>query len=348
MSINPITLISIIAILVSLATIWKILQDPGRRLNNAISDKDATAVRELLEQGIDPDTCPPGQATPLYLACLEGSDEIVKLLLKYGADVNAGYSQEHGMNPLLAAAIGKYDVIEKTLLENGARTGMHYAALKGDIEQIKDRLKSPISINSMRNRGLSPLHLACLAGQKEMVEFLVAEGADINLCSPAGESPLHKAVESKNTEIIALLASLEADMNAVGRRGTPLHLAIWSDDGEIAEMLIQLGANVNFQKSSHDTPLRLAACKNRIEIVKMLIQYEADVNLAAPFDGKIPLHDAARNGNIEVVRILIENKSLLDHQGFLGITPLEEAGSYPEIASLLIRHGARNFGLSNE
>lgn len=58
------------------------------------------------------------------------------MLISYGADVNQGLNEEYGRNPLLGAAIGNYSKFVKLLVDSGAKTGIHLAALQGDIDLV--------------------------------------------------------------------------------------------------------------------------------------------------------------------------------------------------------------------
>jgi ankyrin repeat protein len=60
-------------------------------------------------------------STPLHCASWKGHPEIVAILLKAGADVNAQNSNEHwGTTPLHAAAHANQAAIAQLLIENGA------------------------------------------------------------------------------------------------------------------------------------------------------------------------------------------------------------------------------------
>ncbi len=103
--------------------------------------------------------------------------------------------------------------------------------------------------------------------------------------------------------------------------------------------LIVLGANVDWQDEDNDgwAPLHGAARDGRVEIVRMLIDAGANVNVQTNY-GKTPLHWAAWNGRVEVVRMLIgagADVNLKDNDGW---TPLHVAAGYGrvEIARMLI------------
>lgn len=92
------------------------------------------------------------------------------MLISYGADVNQGLNEEYGRNPLLGAAIGNYSKFVKLLVDSGAKTGIHLAALQGDIDLVTTFLEQQkFSINSNRNQGMHPISLAAMGGHLKIV-----------------------------------------------------------------------------------------------------------------------------------------------------------------------------------
>lgn len=91
------------------------------RLSEAAFTGDLEALRQALADGADPNTKDPQSgSTLLATAALMGHTEVVSLLLKHGADVNA--KSRDGGTPLHASAfLGRAETV-KLLLEKGADT----------------------------------------------------------------------------------------------------------------------------------------------------------------------------------------------------------------------------------
>jgi ankyrin repeat protein len=87
---------------------------------NPIDAINAGIVELLLKYPLDINARGIDDCTPLYYAIGKGDNDIVKLLIDNGADVNIPDS--HGNTPLMAAAdmFDDDDTILKLLLENGA------------------------------------------------------------------------------------------------------------------------------------------------------------------------------------------------------------------------------------
>jgi ankyrin repeat protein len=113
-------------------------------------------------------------------------------------------------------------------------------------------------------------------------------------------------------------------------------------DGNLKEVRRQLAWGVSVNSShffTRDTPLIEAAANGHLDVVKLLIENGADVNLKGEaWYG--PLHAAAAKGHIEVVKILLENGA--DVNIFHQNKPLHNAAmnGHIEVAEILLANGA--------
>jgi hypothetical protein len=161
--------------------------------------------------------------TPLHLAVKGGSPPAVKVLLEFGADIDA--LDEQGMSPLLYACDEGDTEIVRLLLQNGAK------------------VKWPEKDYYTQHPGLfdpgSPLHLAVKWADKTMVKDLLEFGADIDALDGNRMSPLMYTCDSwacqSSKEIIVILLENGADVE-VGDWGRPLGVldyATWKNEGII-------------------------------------------------------------------------------------------------------------------
>lgn len=79
-------------------------------------------IEWLLEHGAEIERRGHNNWTPLLAAVFSGSEEIVKMLLDYGADVNASTGIDDDLTPLMAAATMGHEGIVNILLAHGAGT----------------------------------------------------------------------------------------------------------------------------------------------------------------------------------------------------------------------------------
>jgi len=121
---------------------------------------------------------------------------------------------------------------------------------------------------------------------------------------------------------------------------------------EITKLLLENGANVNVRNDIDYTPLHNAMGKAEkyVKTSELLIQHGADVNArggirvsSGPGKWKhTPLHLAAREGNLEIVKLLIEHGAKIEAKDFNNATPLFMAVTHKrkEVVKYLLEKGA--------
>jgi uncharacterized protein len=109
-------------------------------------------VKLLLEKKANPNVPSnnPYKVTPLHSACAISQYEIIELLIRHGADVNA--KQMQGVTPLHSAAHNGQTKIIKLLIENGA------------------------DVNSKMENGQTPLVMANEKGFQETAALIIEHG----------------------------------------------------------------------------------------------------------------------------------------------------------------------------
>jgi ankyrin repeat protein len=96
------------------------------------------------------------------------------------------------------------------------------------------------------------------------------------------------------------------DTNAVdaGEEGTPLLFAVRAERYNIIPALVAAGARAPAESSLVDAPLHELARRGRVEEMRVLLDAGAEPNCLNR-DGKTPLHWAAMVGNVESCRLLV-------------------------------------------
>jgi hypothetical protein len=125
-------------------------------------------------------------ATPLSMAARAGELDLVKEMLRQGADpdlLGAG-----GLTPLGAAAFGGHELVLRELLRREARTDV------------------PMS------SGQYPLHMACATGQQGNIRQLVAAGADWRLPNRQGRHAIEEAAYFGQVGALLTLRGLGASL----------------------------------------------------------------------------------------------------------------------------------------
>jgi len=190
--------------------------------------------------------------------------------------------------------------------------GMHNAAFRGSIEEIKQHLAAGVDVNVKGPGGLTPLHYAARYGRKEVVELLFAKGADVNVKDVDGETPLDwtEPYEDDSPELKAAKKET-ADLlrEHSGKTGQELAAAnkkltdaALNGDIEAVKQYLAAGADVNAKNENRLTPLHLAGFKGHKEIAELLIAKGADVNAKSNYG--TPLDLTNQQGKTETANLL--------------------------------------------
>ena len=148
------------------------------------------------------------------------------------------------------------------------------------------------------------------------------------------------AIRNDDAGTIRQLLARGFDANSPDPQGQyGLILAIREPSVKVASALIDAPKiNLNAFNALGESALMLAALKGQLDLAKKLVAKGADVNKT----GWTPLHYAASNGHVEVIKLLLENHAYIDAESPNGSTPLMMASMYGNAQSvkLLIDEGA--------
>ena len=181
---------------------------------------ESTAVERLLQARADSEAVPSkddGHKTPLVCAAMVGNAEIVRLLVKYKASVQA--------------------------TDKLKRTALHLGALWGHAQVVEVLVQAKADVNAQDGVGYTrtPLHLAALWGHTQVVEALVQGKADVDAQDDEVQgmnTPLHLAAREGHVQMIEALVQAKADVDTQDKLGrTPLELALVNNRGQAAALL---------------------------------------------------------------------------------------------------------------
>lgn len=227
-------------------------------LHLAVLHEQKEAIRTLIKLGADVNAKNKEAETPLWIAISElKKPDIAELLLDLGAKINSRRGDLLGMTPLDWAAFdGKLEMV-KMLLKRGANPNagkgttrsapIQQCANNGNIEILKALLEAGADVNAT-HAGDGALGSAAINGHDEFVEVLLKVGANVNQADDSGTTPLISAVAGRKLAIVKMLVVAGANLNAVrfgGKVETALDFAEWmnkKDTREIAEFLRSVGA----------------------------------------------------------------------------------------------------------
>jgi ankyrin repeat protein len=186
----------------------------------------------------------------LEQAVADGSEAIVRLLLQYGADVNA-QGDLYG-SAIYAAMIKGNEEMLQLLQENAmipcknlpTRKVLKEAAADGSEPLVKLFIENGAEVNAPGSIDGTALSQAAANGRELIVRLLLDNGANINAADEFSKTALQLAAENGNEPIVRLLLDKGANVNtSTGYGGTALQLAAKKGNEPIARLLLAKGAD---------------------------------------------------------------------------------------------------------
>lgn len=243
--------------------------------------------------------------TPLMIASILGHQNIVSMLLKLGADVNAKDIYK-GTALICACKRGYYNIV-KLLIDH-----------KADLDHMGDTaIYDEIIDGNYSSYKRSALIWACIHDHLEIVKLLVESKADINIQDELGNTALISSLKYGRKAIADFLIEKDADLNIKNfKNETTLMIASYQGYDDIVRLCIQNDMDVNEQDLFYKKSALMLACKafpnnvNYVNIVKMLLEAGAD------FTDLRSLKIALYGDNIDIINILIKAGAKIEDTEF--------------------------------
>ena len=244
--------------------------------------------------------------------------------------------EKYGNALQLACSQGR-DQAVRMLLQDGANPD-HYHF----ITQQTTRPLHPLFVDLMQtysDRGV-PLIAAVENGNAKIVSMLLERGADVNAQGGPSGNALQAASEHGFESIVTKLLEHGADVQAPGGyHGSPLQAASNNGHEPIVKILLDVGANANAHGGRFCNALQAAAYMGHATIVRMLLKKGAHVNAKVEHDNaanvgpRTALQAAATTGDEATVRTLLEYGAQVDDYV---ISAASKTGN-PRLVALLLK-----------
>ncbi|KAG8200358.1 hypothetical protein JTE90_028540 [Oedothorax gibbosus] len=275
---------------------YKVHFVPSVMLLEAAARNDVEEVRRLLMLGVSPDSTNEDGLTALHQCCIDDSEPMLRLLLEFGASVNAKDSEQ--WTPLHAAATCGHLHLVACLVARGADLlavnadgNMPYdicedeatldyieseMAKKGITQEMIDETRSLSEkkmltdlklvldeggdIEFRDHQGATPLHIAAANGYVNVVEFILDNHGSTNVCDNDMWQPIHAAACWGHPDVIEMLVMAGADLSAKTKNGeTPFDIC---EDQDLKERIMQLKNEIETKRASQPVKLRRSHSQN--------------------------------------------------------------------------------------
>jgi ankyrin repeat protein len=358
------------------------MADSFRELATAVQANQAVLVRAVLEsrselRGRLDEALPDGPfgATALLVAVQRGNLEVVDLLLDAGASIDQKSHWWAGGFGVLY----ERNALAEALVARGATVDAYAAARQGWLDRLRDLVAAePAAVRMRGGDGQTPLHVAATV---EIADFLLDRGAEIDALDVDHEStPAQYAVRERpevarrlverGCRVDVMLAAGLGDSErlrslldehpervatSVDPRWFPMRdpraggtIYNWSlgrhwSLHRVARELDHGAAEALLFERSPAQLLLVRRCElNDAGEVDALLARQPELRGAVPAGEARRLADAAQDGNLEVVRLMLRAGFPVEAGGQEGASALHWAAFHGriEMARELLGHGA--------
>ncbi|KAL4235036.1 Ankyrin repeat and FYVE domain-containing protein 1 [Mactra antiquata] len=222
------------------------------------------------------------------------------------------------------------------MFDANGNSPLHLAVLEGHSDCVNILVNSKDCLLKVYNRaGLTPLHVCARNGDLKNTQSL------LNRISGSKHDQLENSIDpSKFTD-----SEMDINVNAETKfeKETCLHIAARQGHVETVKCLLEHGARTNVKNNVNSTPLLVAIAARpqwqtrNNEIPRLLLKYGANPNMVFGLGGKpfvaypqhsskcvhhdldiTPLILAAKNNNLELVKLLVSNGADINLSNRLG------------------------------
>jgi len=285
-------------------------------LHLAVSAGHYLTVDALLNAGADPDGPEGWDHPPLGVAAEHGHDDVVRLLIRRGANVYVDdlilsivfRASDQELHEMCLEAIDEYDAMRFWLCSmvfvgQYERYGVLDMVSKLIGEQLSTRDKNPSSGKPVLNHILDPSERA------ELRHFLDEDnsgrGLELILDVLTGVHIEQQARGILKTALFGYTDAINAMLNPNEASEFPsMHTLVSRNAPNALGVFLELGPNLAALDTQGNTSLHVAAARNRIVCAQQLLQSGIDVDFKNN-DGETAFEIAVRAGHLDIENLIV-------------------------------------------
>jgi ankyrin repeat protein len=190
----------------------------------------------------------------------------------------------------------------------------------GDEGEVMRHLDAGESINCVNEHGYTLVMIAAANNHRHLVQALVDRGVDLSIVDNGGWNALHLAAFVGDRDLIELvLANTTFDINSVNEGGnTPVLIVLICNHPHIVQTLVDKGADLSIVDNDGWNVLHWAARNGNFDLIELvLVNTTIDIN-STTFGGGTPIMMALQNNELDASKLLVEkgaNLFMMDIRG---------------------------------
>lgn len=209
-----------------------------------------------------------------------------------------------------------------------SKPSIHEACRRGDIDAVRKFIAAdPAAVDADDEHGWRPIFHAGLWRREDVVRLLIEAGADLAahdgyVLHYAGEVPNNKTIVS----LLVQYGALDAHVRPTDDLSRQFLAAVFvGDTGRVRSLLERHSHLAAMPDGRGDHPIHHAARNGDTEIVRLLVEHGADVNAINP-RGHTVLYCAGGHGHVDCLQLLFREGVDAEAQSAL----VEWLAEYPD------------------
>ena len=221
---------------------------------------DCRNERIITDKPLTIDDCDKNGQTAFYIACNKGFDDIVCILLDYGANPNICTNKDGTFGLLKASEKGHMKVV-RALLNHNDRIIKRWNCNNGNATQTSLNL---CKINERDARGRTALMVACAEDRRKIVQMLLNYGAT----NDSIENDEEKEMKGKE------IGYERVDLNVTDAMNFDWNVLMWAvyrRNVKIVQMLLASHLPINFWHATSENEFVLDMCSRSDRLLRLEI-----------------------------------------------------------------------------